>query len=119
MIVHTIPLMPRCVRSSVHPVHRGLRPLTRVLAVLVVLSPLALAVPALVHSDPEKSHSAAGTGAASEAPSPLPARQPNQPLTIDQTRPITGFAINAHHIADLSLYLKSVDEVARIGANAL
>ena len=33
--------------------------------------------------------------------------------------PILGFAINAHHIDDLSVYLASVDRIAEVGANAL
>ncbi len=39
--------------------------------------------------------------------------------TIDTSRPILGFAIVAHHIGDLKLYLQSVDEIAALGANAL
>jgi hypothetical protein len=33
--------------------------------------------------------------------------------------PLLGFAINAHHISDLSLYLDAVDKIADLGANAL
>ena len=33
--------------------------------------------------------------------------------------PLLGFAINAHHISDLSLYLTAVDRIADLGANAL
>ena len=33
--------------------------------------------------------------------------------------PILGIAINAHHISDLKLYLESVDQIAKIGANSL
>lgn len=33
--------------------------------------------------------------------------------------PMLGFAINAHHISDLQLYLDSVDQIAKIGANSL
>src|SRR5262245_3814728 len=115
--------------ASVHPapnrtIHRGLRPVTRIVAALAVLSPLALAVPALIRMDEERSAlgehwSDADANSPAKAANALPARPANQPFTIDQARPITGFAINAHHIADLSLYLKSVDEVAKIGANAL
>ncbi|MHC4709870.1 MAG: hypothetical protein ACYTA3_05480, partial [Planctomycetota bacterium] len=32
---------------------------------------------------------------------------------------LLGFAINAHHISDLSLYLDAVDKIADLGANAL
>lgn len=97
--------------------------MTRLLVVLLALSPLALAVPALIHLDEDALESTghwADPGILpSGATSPLPVRRPGQLLTIDQARPITGFAINAHHIADVSLYLASVDEVAKIGANAL
>lgn len=98
--------------------------MTRVMAVLVVLSPLALAVPALIRMDdarsaPSRRWTDPEPDTAAVASTPRTPRISHQPLTIDQTRPITGFAINAHHIADVSLYLKSVDEVAKIGANAL
>lgn len=33
--------------------------------------------------------------------------------------PILGLAINAHHISDLQLYLDSVDQIAKLGANSL
>jgi hypothetical protein len=35
------------------------------------------------------------------------------------TPTLLGFAINAHHISDLSLYLDAVDKIADLGANAL
>ncbi len=38
---------------------------------------------------------------------------------IGEIRGIRGFAIAAHHIGDLDLYLKSVDRIAEMGANAL
>ncbi|MCI0364207.1 MAG: hypothetical protein L0Y44_11850 [Phycisphaerales bacterium] len=93
----------------VNHVHAGLKPATRLAIVLLTLSPLALAVPAWMREEPE----------APASPAPLPARQQGTRLTIDELRPIAGFAINAHHISDLSLYLTSVDRIAELGANAL
>lgn len=98
--------------QSVHP---GLRPLTRVLIVALALSPLSLAVPALMKP---------GTGeeapfAAAPDPAPLKPRVAGQRLTIGDVRPVVGFAINAHHIEDLSLYLKAVDSIADLGANSV
>ncbi len=39
--------------------------------------------------------------------------------TIDETRPITGVAIVAHHISDMPLYLEAVDHIAAMGANSV
>lgn len=49
---------------------------------------------------------------------PAPDR-PGEPITLPEARPLVGFAINAHHIGDLPLYLRSVDRIAELGANAL
>jgi hypothetical protein len=38
---------------------------------------------------------------------------------IPTPRPLLGFAVNAHHIGDLSLYLDAVDAIAELGANGL
>ena len=84
-------------RSKVHP---GLHPLARLFLVLLLLSPLALAVPQLSGKY------------ASGGPSDIP-------RTIEATRPVLGYAIVAHHIGDLKLYLRSVDAIADLGANAL
>jgi hypothetical protein len=95
-------------------VHTGLRPMTRLVILLLVLSPFALAVP--VWMQPNEDDSPTEPVA---APEPLAARIDGERLTVEQCRPVVGFAINAHHISDLSLYLKSVDRVADLGANAL
>ncbi len=85
-----------------HP-HAGLRPLTRLIIVLIVLSPFALAVPEWMDAGPE-GISEWSDGKPVEVKL-LPAREPGTRLDIDERRPITGFAVNAHHIADLNLYL--------------
>ena len=40
-------------------------------------------------------------------------------LKVKDARPLLGFAINAHHIGDLPLYLESVDAIADLGANSI
>ncbi|MCH7603237.1 MAG: hypothetical protein IIB54_10755 [Planctomycetes bacterium] len=85
--------------------HPGLRPRTRLALVLLLLSPLALAVPQL-----------RGPGFADEGDNMAVV---GSKRTIDDSRPILGYAIVAHHIGDLKLYLRSVDEIAAMGANAL
>ncbi len=98
-------------------VHSGLKPLTRLIIVLIVLSPLALAVPELINAEPERV-----SGWNDDSPvtiHPLPARIAGTRLVVGERRPITGFAINAHHIDDLSLYLESVDAIADLGANSV
>jgi len=97
--------------------HAGLRPLTRLIIVLIILSPFALAVPEWIDADP-KHVSAWEDGSPVEVKS-LPAREDGTRLNVEALRPITGFAINAHHIDDLNLYLESVDAIADLGANAL
>lgn len=106
--VHDPPPAPYHRAMPIVP-HRGLRPLTKWLILLLVLSPLALAVPELlVDSD-----------ASLPSPAPLEPRSTGDRITIDELRPVTGMAINAHHIGDLDLYLQSVDRIADLGANAL
>ncbi len=39
--------------------------------------------------------------------------------TAERDKPLLAFAINAHHISDLPLYLDSVDAIGETGANAL
>ena len=85
--------------------HPGLQPRTRLALVLLLLSPLALAVPQL-----------RGPGFADEGDNMAVV---GSKRTIDDSRPILGYAIVAHHIGDLKLYLRSVDEIAAMGANAL
>ena len=34
-------------------------------------------------------------------------------------KPVLGIALNIHHVSDLELYLRSVDQIAELGANAL
>ncbi len=69
----------------------------------------------------EESASNSATNTAATEPATIqPAPQatvPNSPTLPGP--PILGFAINAHHIDDLSLYLASVDRIAEVGANAL
>lgn len=97
-------------------VQRGLRPSTRVAIVLLMLSPLALAVPGLF--DPEWDFDFEAERPMATA-LPLAPRPAGELRTIDSLRPIAGFAINAHYISDLNLYLQSVDEVAALGANSV
>ena len=90
--------------------------MTRFAILALVLAPFALAVPVWMEPDSDTD------GEADHAPArlaPLPARTPGEKLTVDQVRPMVGFAINAHHISDISLYLKAVDQIADLGANSL
>ena len=50
-------------------------------------------------------------------PMPTATTAPAAPLP--EQMPVLGFAINAHHISDLPLYLESVDAIADLGANTL
>jgi len=95
----------------------GLRPLTRLLVILLCLSPLALAVPALISSDEKETDME--NLPLPPALTPLPPRTAGDRRPVEDFRPITGFALNAHHISDLDLYLDSVDQIAELGANAL
>lgn len=95
--------------ATVH--HPGLRPITRLSILLLALAPLALAVPVWMQP--------AAFRESATPMLPLPARAPGSRLTVADTRPIVGFAINAHHISDLPLYLTAVDHIADLGANAL
>ena len=89
--------------------HAGLRIMVQIALGLLLLTPLLLAVsiysPARIVNRP----------GASGPPEPATGK-PAGPKT---TRPLLGFAINAHHISDLDLYLESVDQIAALGANAL
>jgi hypothetical protein len=69
---------------------------------------------------------AAGLAAAIAAGRPLtavpgagPVAETRDEAAATATPPLLGFAINAHHISDLSLYLDAVDGIADLGANAL
>jgi hypothetical protein len=53
------------------------------------------------------------------APEPGRALAPGDGGVPASRPPLLGFAINAHHISDLSLYLAAVDAIAGIGANGL
>jgi hypothetical protein len=88
--------------------------MTRWIIVLLMLSPLALAVPVLIQPEPEDPFLDPVA-----APEPLPARADGTQITVEQLRPIVGFGLNVHHVSDLSLYLNSVDKIADLGANAL
>jgi hypothetical protein len=59
------------------------------------------------------------TGAAGQSPDPDGTQPARVHVTVDHIRPVLGFAVNAHHISDLLLYLESVDRIAELGANAL
>ncbi len=87
------------------PAQSGLRPLTRLAVALSLLSPLAFAVPQLRTEE--------------ALPTTTPDADAEAVRTIDATRPILGYAIVAHHIGNLDLYLESVDRIAALGANAL
>ena len=81
-------------------------------AVLIALAVVTLAIPGLVSPGKPEAE------ARSSSLSPLPAR-PSGRTRLEDIRPIVGFAINAHHIADLQLYLASVDRIAELNANSL
>ena len=90
------------------PARTGLRPATKWALLLLALSPFALAVPELLNDE--------------AAVAPLPALAPRPEgtrISVEQLRPVTGFALNAHHIGDVDLYLASVDRIADLGANAI
>jgi hypothetical protein len=58
------------------------------------------------------------------APAPAAPQAGRTAVASDDTpvlasRPLLGFAINAHHISELPLYLEAVDRIADLGANAL
>jgi len=77
---------------------------------LLVLAPVGCGVIAADHGDTPAAGDAPDTGSrASESPR----------RTVAEVRPVAGVALNCHHISDLSLYLKSVDRIAELGANAL
>ncbi|NNF45113.1 MAG: hypothetical protein HKN62_19105 [Phycisphaerales bacterium] len=84
-------------------VHLGCRPRTRVLIALALVSPLVIAIAGRGWSDP-------ATPTSAPDPDPGPRRLPD---------PVLGFAINAHHIGNLPLYLEGVDKIAEMGANTL
>lgn len=94
-----------------HPV---LSPVTRMVILLLLLSPLVLAIPQLAgwFDGPVGRPASDGTpgAVAQEAPVPSVRALPD---------PLTGFALNAHHISDLPRYLEGVDRIAELGANSL
>ncbi|MHC4109248.1 MAG: glycoside hydrolase family 113, partial [Planctomycetota bacterium] len=86
-----------------------------------MLASLLAAATSLV-VQPSRLHGAGGTPAPQLAasrptsPAPPPTTAAARPVPV---RPLLGFAINAHHISNLDLYLTSVDRIAETGANAL
>ena len=102
-----------------------LRPLTRVLVILFLLSPLAFAVPQLVLPDPAETATLRPTTMSTmpHSSSAPPATRPADLLaparSIDDLAPVIGFALNCHHIGDLDRYLTSIDRIASLGANTL
>ena len=95
----------------VHPSRRLLGP-----AVLAAVGGWAVMT---ASRDESASNTATNTPAAEPA-----TIQPAPQATVPNSQtlpgpPILGFAINAHHIDDLSVYLASVDRIAEVGANAL
>jgi hypothetical protein len=80
---------------------------------LVLLSPLTLAVPGLLPSRQPPVRAMLTEHAIVAEDGPASASR------LAAARPLLGFAINAHHISDLPLYLESVDRIADLGANAL
>jgi hypothetical protein len=98
-------------------VHSGLRPLTRLIIVLVVLSPFAFAVPHWIDGGPD--NISEWSEESSVEIMRLSSREAGARESVQGRRPITGFAINAHHIDDVDLYLEAVDGIAELGANAL
>ncbi|MHC5115346.1 MAG: glycoside hydrolase family 113 [Planctomycetota bacterium] len=79
----------------------------RLAVVVVFLSPLLLALLPRSEVTPMPPANAATTPDG-----------PPRPRT-ELPRPVLGFAINAHHISDLPLYLRSVDAIRDLGANTL
>jgi len=95
--------------------HPALSPAIRVLIVVLLLSPLALAIPRLIGTpDASGSAPAAAEPPAVAAATTAPVRHA-RPLP----DPMKGFALNAHHISNLPLYLEGVDRIAELGANTL
>jgi hypothetical protein len=100
------PFNPNAYDISMSPsMHPELRPHTRLAIALLLLSPLLLAAPKIW----ARLTMIGGYGIDSGV----------ENRTIDSTRPIMGYAIVAHHIGNLELYLESVDKIAALGANSL
>ena len=87
--------------------HSTLPPLVRIALLALLASPLLLALVPL-HGDDASPIAPAhpADGPRPTTPAPLPS-------------PVLGFAVNAHHISEMPLYLESVDEIADMGANTL
>jgi len=82
----------------------------------LLLAPLVLALP--IPGKPTASGSR-GLGQPIPPPPDLTPAHVVTPTPIASIRPVVGMAINAHHISDLDLYLRSVDTIHELGANAL
>ncbi|MCZ6543608.1 MAG: hypothetical protein O6768_08080 [Planctomycetota bacterium] len=85
------------------PLHQLLRTRLGILGAAALITLLAVGLLAI---------SRLGSPAAEPAPTLHPAQ-------IQPPPPVLGFAINVHHISDLSRYLGAIDEIAELGANAL
>lgn len=79
----------------------------RVAVVVLALSPFALAVPGIVRC------------VAPPPPEPVSPDMPDPSVAFSDTGPVLGFAMVAHHISNLPLYLSTVDRIADHGATAL
>jgi hypothetical protein len=91
----------------------GLHPRTRLLLALLLLAPFGVTVAKLGISEADDVLAAAG----------VPGTRVGEPIPRDAEtglpKPMLGFAINAHHISKLPLYLDGVDAIADLGANTL
>lgn len=93
------------------PLRTTLSPAARILIVVILLSPFGAGLLRLGRTAAGDALAAAGAAPGPRADAPRHAS--------GLPKPLLGFAINAHHIGNLSLYLDGVDEIARLGANTL
>lgn len=88
-----------------------LSPAARIVIALLLLSPFGVGLLRLGRSPASDALAAAGDPGRPRAATPRHAS--------GLPKPLLGFAINAHHIGNLPIYLDGVDEIARLGANTL
>lgn len=94
--------------------HPGFPLALRLVLLLLLLSPIALGLPAAM----SRCGAAAGPMSDQQSTTEIEDDQPRNDLAT-LPRPVLGWAINAHHISNLPRYLESVDAIAELGANTL
>jgi hypothetical protein len=94
--------------------HPGLPLALRLVLLLLLLSPVALGLPAAM----SRCGAAAMPMDDVSSPTLTEADDPRNDISA-LPRPVLGWAINAHHISDLPRYLEAVDAIADLGANTL